>query len=155
MYGGEVELTTNPIEGLDLMLGLSYLENEVRDVPLAVSDGTEKAAITPKFTVNGLIRYEWPAFDGYIAAQLDGNWKDKVSFNLVPTPALEEDGYGLLNARLSYTPAGDNWSAAVFVRNLTDEYYRMYSFDTSPDFGALEDVPGVPRWVGASLSFTW
>jgi hypothetical protein len=31
----------------------------------------------------------------------------------------------------------------------------MYSFDTSPDFGALEDVPGVPRWVGASLSFTW
>lgn len=155
MYGGEAELVARPFSGLELVLGVSFLENEVRDVPLAVSDGTEKAAISPKMTLNGLIRYEWPAFDGTLSAQMDGNWKDDVTFNLVPTPALREKAYGLLNARIAYTDQNEKWSAAVFVRNLADQYYRVYSFDTSGDFGALEDVPGTPRWFGASISYNW
>jgi iron complex outermembrane receptor protein len=155
MYGGEAELVTRPVKGLEIQVGVSYLENEVRDVPLAVSDGTEVAAISPKMTLNGLVRYEWPAFGGTLSAQLDGNWRDKVNFNLVPTPALEENSYALLNARIGYATKNDKWKAAVFVHNLADEKYRVYAFDTSGDWGALEDVMGTPRWIGASLSYAW
>lgn len=155
LYGGEVELNSSPVDGLDLNFGMSFLSNKVRDVPLAVSDGTEKAAFSPKWTVNGLVKYSWDAFGGSVSAQLDGNWRSSVNFNLVPTPVLQEPGYALFNARIGYQTADKNWSVAAFVKNLTDKYYRFYSFDTSPDFGSLEDVPGIPRWFGVSASYKW
>lgn len=155
MYGGELELNSSPTDGLDLNLGMSFLSNKVRDVPLAVSDGTEKAAFTPKWTVNGLVKYSWDAFAGTLSAQLDGNWRSSVTFNLVPTPVLKEPGYALFNARIGYQSPEKSWSVAAFAKNLTNKYYRFYSFDTSPDFGSLEDVPGIPRWFGVSASYKW
>ncbi|MFO0334530.1 MAG: TonB-dependent receptor [Pseudomonadota bacterium] len=155
MTGGEIEFQASPVAGLDVSLGMSYLSNEVRDVPLAVSDGTERAPFAPKWTVNGLVRYGWSAFGGELSAQLDGSWRDKQNFNLVPTPVLEEPAYAVLNARIGFSSADDRWSAALFVRNLADEEYRFYSFDTSLDFGALEDIPGVGRWFGASFGYRW
>jgi iron complex outermembrane receptor protein len=157
-YGGEVELYSNPLPGLDIVLGVSLLEAEVTGVPLAVSDGTETPVFSPSATVNGLVSYSWAApkaIGGNFSVQLDGNWKDDHTFNLTASPVLIEKAYALLNARVGYTSASENWEIAGFVKNLTDEYYRAYSFDTSPDFGALEDVPGIPRWVGASLRFKW
>jgi iron complex outermembrane receptor protein len=155
MYGAEVEFQTSPLEGLEFNLGGSWLENTVRDVPLAVSDGTEKAPISPRFTLNGVARYSFGGLGGRFTAQLDGNWRDEVTFNLVPTPVLREGPLLLLNARLGFSPKDDRLNFSIFVQNLTNEYYRFYSFDTSPDFGALEDVPGVPRWFGASATFRW
>jgi iron complex outermembrane receptor protein len=155
MNGAEIEFESRPFGGLDVSLGMSYLQNTVRDVPLAVSSGTEHAAVSPKWTFNGLVGYSWPAFGGKLGAQVDGNWKSKHTFNLVPTPVLREPGYAIVNARLAYTTGDDHWTGAVFVKNLANKYYRFYSFDTSGDWGALEDTPGVPRWFGASLSYKW
>jgi iron complex outermembrane receptor protein len=155
-YGAEIELIANPVDGLDILLGVAINDNEITDVPLNASpDGTEEAVITPSLSFNGLLRYSWPAFNGSLAAQLDGSWRDSQNFNLTITPAVQEGSYGLLNARLSYATADAKWSAAVFVRNLTDEYYRAYSFDTSGFFGSLEDIPGIPRWIGGSVSYNW
>jgi iron complex outermembrane receptor protein len=155
MAGGEAELRTMPIEGLELNFGMSYLWNRVRDVPLVVSDGTERAPFAPEWTANGVARYSWPAFGGQLSAQLDGSWRSSQNFNLVPTPVLEEPAYAVLNARFGFASADDSWSAAIFVRNLANEEYRFYSFDTSGDWGALEDVPGLRRWYGASVSYRW
>lgn len=157
-YGGELELYSNPMRGLDIILGVSLLDAEVSGVPLAVSDGTETPVFSPSATVNGLISYSWPApasLGGDFSVQLDGNWKDDHNFNLTASPVLREDAYALFNARVGYRSTSDRWEAALFVKNLADQYYRAYSFDTSADFGALEDVPGIPRWVGGSLTFRW
>ena len=155
MSGGELELRTMPVEGLELNFGMSYLWNRVRDVPLVVSDGTERAPFAPEWTANGVARYSWSALGGRLSAQLDGSWRSSQNFNLVPTPVLEEPAYAVLNARFGFASADDKWSAAVFVRNLADEEYRFYSFDTSNDWGALEDIPGLRRWYGASVSYRW
>lgn len=156
MHGGEVEFRTSPVSGLDLSLGASYLDNEVTDVPLAVSSGTEKSPYAPKWTVNGMARYSWSVLSGStLSAQVDGSWRDEQTFNLVPTPVLIEPAYAIFNARIDYSSPGDRWGVSLFVRNLTDEEFRFYSFDTSPDWGALEDVPGVQRWYGGSVSFRW
>ena len=154
-YGAEIELIANPTEGLDIMLGLAVNDNEITDVPLAGSDGTEKAVLTPSLSLNGLIRYSWPALNGSLAAQLDGTWKDDHNFNLTVTPVIQEKAFGLINARLSYTTSDEKWSGSIFVRNLTDEYYRTYSFDTGAFFGSLEDIPGIQRWVGGSVAYHW
>lgn len=157
-YGAELEVFSNPLRGLDIILGVSLLEAEVRGVPLAVSDGTETPVFSPSATLNGLVSYTWPApafLGGDLSIQLDGSWKDNHTFNLTAPPVLREPAYALFNARAGYRSASDRWEAAIFVKNLTDKYYRAYSFDTSPDFGALEDVPGIPRWVGGSLTYRW
>jgi len=156
MKGGEIELTTSPIEGLDMMFGVSYSDAEVEDIPESISPtGTEDAVIAPEWSYNGLIRYGWPAFNGEIAVQADYSWRDDQNFNLAYSPVITEDAYGIANARVSYTTSDDAWSAAVFVKNFTDEEYRFFAFDTTSYFGAAENVPGTERWVGAELRFNW
>ena len=155
-YGAEFELVATPIDGLDILLGLSLLDAEVSNVPLTISDtGTEKAALAPDVTFNGLVRYEWQALGGSLSVQADYVWQDNQNFNLVFTPVIEEESYGVANARLAYTNAEDSWTVAVFVRNLADTEYRTYSFDSSGSFGSIEDVPGPQRWFGGSFTYRW
>ena len=106
-------------------------------------------------TFNGLVRYEWQALGGSLSVQADYVWQDNQNFNLVFTPVIEEESYGVANARLAYTNAADSWTVAVFVRNLADTEYRTYSFDSSGSFGSIEDVPGPQRWFGGSFTYRW
>ena len=156
MTGAEIELVSNPIAGLDIMLGVAWLDADVTEVPSSISPtGDEDAVLAPEFTINGLIRYSWDISAGSIAVQVDGNWKDDHNFNLSFTPVIEEESYGTANARISFTTSDDAWLASVFVKNFTDEEYRTYAFDTSGFFGAIEDVPGHERWVGANVRYRW
>ena len=42
-----------------------------------------------------------------------------------------------------------------FARNLADTEYRRYAFDTLAYFGADENIPGNPRWVGGNVTYNW
>lgn len=155
-YGAEVELTSSPVEGLDLLFGLAWLDSEVTDVPLSISaTGKETAALAPELSFNALVRYEWPAFGGALSVQSDFSWKDDHNFNLSFTPVIEEEAYGVLNARLGFTSGSEQWSAAIFVKNLTDTNYRTYAFDSTAFFNSIEDVPGLERWFGGNVTFRW
>lgn len=156
MKGGEIELTTSPIDGLDMMFGVAYMDAEVKDLPASISpSGKEDAVLAPKWSYNGLVRYAWPALNGELAVQADYSWRDDQNFNLAYTPVIKEGSYGIANARVSYTTEDEAWSAAVFVKNLTDEEYRSFGFDTTSYFGATENVVGTERWYGAELRFSW
>lgn len=155
MTGGELEFHAEPIEGLDLNFGMSYLTNDVRDVPLAASaTGKEKSPFSPKWTANGLVRYSWGGAGGMFHVQADGSWRDKQTFNLVVSPSQREPAYALFNANLGYK-SDDNWSVSASVRNIFDQRYRTQSFDTSLDFGANEDTFGTRRWYGVNASYRW
>jgi iron complex outermembrane recepter protein len=154
--GAEFELQANPIDGLDIMLGLALLDAEVTDVPGTISaTGKETPALSPDVSFNGLVRYEWPALSGFLAVQADYGWQDDQNFNLIYTPVVREAAYGVTNARLTYTSEDHAWTASVWVKNLTDEKYRMYSFDTTAFFGAIENVPGPQRWFGGGVTYRW
>ena len=155
MSGGELELIANPIEGLDILVGLSVMDTAVSDLPLALVPSGEEidSVLSPELSINGLIRYSWEAFGGTLAMQADYSWKDDHKFNLVVTEVIEEDAFGLLNAAVSYTSDEETWYGSVFVRNLTDEDYRTYAFDTTPFFGNVDNVPGIERWVGGNIGY--
>lgn len=154
--GAEFELQANPIEGLDIVLGLALLDAEVTDVPSSISaTGKETPALSPDVSFNGLVRYEWPAFGGLLSVQADYGWQDDQNFNLIYTPVIREEAYGIANTRVAYTSEDRNWTASVWVKNLTDEEYRSYAFDTSAFFGALENVPGQQRWFGGGITYRW
>ena len=82
-----------------------------------------------------------------LTAQVDMSYKDGHVFNIVVTPLVEEDSYAVFNARLTYVSPNDKYETSFFIKNLTDQEYRRYAFDTSAYFGATEDVWGEPKWA--------
>jgi iron complex outermembrane receptor protein len=154
--GAEVELVMFPVDGLDILLGASYIDSEVTNLdPTLFPSGKEEAPLTPKLTLNGLVSYSWNLKDGKLAIQSDFNWKDDHKFNLATSAPVMEDAYAIFNAKLTYTSNSDNWSASIFVRNLFDEDYRMFAVDATAFFGSHENILGAERWVGANVRYSW
>ena len=149
-YGAELELQANPVDGLDLILGVAY-----NDIEVDFGGGAPKTTSvqSPKWNLNGLVRYQWPALGGTLAAQLDMLHRSKHYFSLTGLPTVEENGYVLINASLMYA-AGDRWSLTAFVQNLGDEQHLVQTFDLSgPNvFGMVEQYYNRPRWWGVSLA---
>lgn len=146
--GFEVELISSPMSGLDVILGAAYQDSEI-----TVGSVSTEPALAAKWTLNGLVRYEWPAFSGSLSAQTDFSYKGDHKFNTNETVPVMESAYALFNARVGY--ATDNWDLSLFVKNLTDKEYRRYAYDTAAYFGSSLDIIGIPRWVGATVRYSW
>ena len=158
-HGFELEFQASPIEGLDFMAGVGYIDVTIKDVDLD-GDGPGGAQDTqpvqsPKWNVNGLLRYQWPFWQGNLAVQADFQYRSKHFFSLTRAPASTQTGYAIGNARLSYTTADDVWQAAVFVNNIADEEYLVQTFDLGAVLGMTEQFYGLPRWVGGSVGYSF
>ncbi len=155
VYGGEIELAFSPGEGWDFVLGAAFLDSEVDAVP-DVFGGTVKAELptAPSVSLNFLGRYEWPAFGGVIGAQVDGVYNDDQYLEGTNSAVSFEKSYAVWNARLGYTTGDERWNFAVWVKNFTDEEYRLYNLDLGL-IGFIEQVYAPPRWVGGSISYRW
>lgn len=155
--GMELELQASPLEGLDMLFGVSWLDVEIKDVDLGVGRGREDTVPvqSPEWNLNGLVRYQWPAWQGNLAVQADFQYRSEVFFSLTRSPAVTEDGYAVANARMSYTTEDERWEAALFVNNLADEEYLVQTFDLATVLGMTEQYYGMPRWIGGSIRFSW
>lgn len=157
LFGGEVELQANPIDGLDLVLGLAYVDTEVKDVRLpSGSSADQEMPFAPEISINGLIRYEWPAFGGLVALQGDFNFVDERFYSSVNHPVLQDGDYFVANTRLTFTSQNGSWDASVFVNNITDVERTVYHFDLSVAGGGYAiEAYAPPRWVGGSIGYRW
>lgn len=182
--GFELEVQAAPVKGLDMQFGISYIDPKVKNVPgLTVdadTDGdgvndvfallpgaTVKPVQTPKWNLNGLVRYEvFMANSGSIAFQVDGMYRAKHHFALTNFPASTESGYFIGNASVTWFSEDEKWSMRFFVQNFTDKEYVVQTFDLSghvnnPDpalfglFGFVEQYYGRPRTWGANLSYSF
>lgn len=60
-----------------------------------------------------------------------------------------ENGYGLLNARLTFVPSADeSWMIEAFVENALDEEYLLDAGNTGDAFGIPTFIAGVPQMYG-------
>jgi len=155
--GMELELQASPLDGLDMLFGISWLDVEIKDVDLGAGRGREDTVPvqSPEWNLNGLMRYQWPAWQGNLAVQADFQYRSAVFFSLTRSPAVTEDGYAVANARMSYTTEDDRWEAALFVNNIADEEYLVQTFDLATVLGMTEQYYGLPRWIGGSIRFSW
>lgn len=125
---------------------------------------------SPEFKVSGTA--EWP-FDlgewGTLTPRYDFVWSEDIFFDPsqgrgVPAPdgelklpeyALGQRAYWIHNLRLSYrTPLG-NVQLSAWVKNILDERYRTYAFDTSQFIAATINFVGEPRSVGGDVTINW
>ena len=152
-YGFELELQATPTDGLDLILGMAY-----NDIEVSLGDGPKTTSVqSPKWNLNGLVRYAWPFAGGELAAQFDALYRSKHYFSLTGLETVEEDGYTIANASLSYTSGNGGFTVTGFVHNLGDVQHLVQTFDLSgPDvFGMVEQYYNKPRWWGVSLAMNF
>ncbi|PCD04375.1 TonB-dependent receptor [Sphingomonas spermidinifaciens] len=82
----------------------------------------------------------------------DVSYYSRTFHDVANTPLITDDGYALVNARLSYTLPGEAITVSVFGTNLTDTLY-LVSGNASPAFGLAEVSYGRPREWGASVGY--
>ena len=153
--GAEIELTANPFEGLELLLGLSLQDAKQKDVTFAGATRDMPMPNAPDVTLNGLGRYEWPMAGGSMAAQVDFNYVDRRALNGIDHPALFDGSYVVANARIDYTTSNGRWELGLWLKNFTNENYVATTFDLSTFTGILIDVPNPPRWFGGTIRYNW
>jgi iron complex outermembrane recepter protein len=150
--GAEVELIWNPAEGLNIILGASAMDAEVKDMGLPTGEiiNTDMP-MASDYTLNALVRKAWNVGNNELALQLDYSYVDDYYSEALNNESGLVEGHGTTNARLSYGPADNNWEVALNVRNLTDEDEAPYHIPTG--LGFSEDAIASPRWVSAQLLY--
>jgi len=159
--GGELEFRWLPLHGLDMRVGVSYIDSEVLKAPDTVrgltlatpieeGDGLPQA---PQWSYNAVVRYEWAFADMYIAsAQAQYSWTDEQSSTLAGTNVQygEVDKLGL---RFAVGPADGSWELAIWTDNLENQNASTYSF-TSTEGGQVV-YRQLPRNYGAELTYNF
>jgi iron complex outermembrane receptor protein len=154
--GGEIELSARPWEGWQFDFGVSLLDATVKDIALPsgrIAD--QKMPQAPDLSMNGLVRYEWPAFGGKLSAQVDANYVGERVFDTLNHEVLTGGSYTLANARLGYASGNSPWEVAVFCRNFTDEQFVVTAFDISFLNGTVSNAINAPRWFGGEFRYRW
>jgi iron complex outermembrane receptor protein len=155
-FGVEAELNAKPAPGLTLQLGASYLDSTVEDVPLPdlVTIEDHELPQAPRFSANGLIRYEFPIGSaGQMSVQADAQYSDKFCFTVLCAPVEREAAYVVTNLRVGYAPDSGEWEVAAYVDNLLEEQYRVYAFDSSLFSGVVAGVYAKPRTYGLTATY--
>ncbi|MBT7950196.1 MAG: TonB-dependent receptor [Gammaproteobacteria bacterium] len=155
VVGAEAELFLTPVEGLDLLVAIALLDSEVKGFTKPNGDVVNRELPqAPTFSLNFVARYEWPAFNGTLAAQVDGSYLDEQFLALDNSPVSLEPSYWDVNARVSYTGPGDKWTIAGWVKNFTDAEHRIYSLDVG-GAGFVNSLYAPPLSAGVTVSYRW
>ncbi|WP_339671033.1 TonB-dependent receptor [Dasania marina] len=162
--GGEVELFITPNESWDIVLGLSIIDSEVDGAPTALGIDNEDVKLpnAPEYSANALVRYNWNAFGGEMTAQIDGAYTGEQYLEGTNNESSKEDAYFVGNANVAYTTEDGAWKYSAWVKNFTDEEYRVYHLDLAildvfigDGFGFTQEVYAPPRTVGLSVTYNF
>ncbi len=154
LSGLDFDLVWQPSDNFDFLIGASFLDTEVKAVVVqgVPVSGTEMV-LAPEFSINGLGRYSIPLSDSsWVALQLDFNHQGDHFFDITNSAVSQEDAYTVLNARISYQ-VNENLNVAAWVKNLTDEEYRVYTFDFTGIAGFNQQFFAPPQWFGVSVHY--
>lgn len=155
--GVELEFQARPVRGLMLDANVGYLHYKNDDLGAAtgISGGPTLDSVparTPKLTASAGAQYEFVTPGGStITPRLDMVYQSKVYFDSANTPLASQNGYALLNGRLTWMPADRDWSISAFVTNLTNKLYATSALNFVSGFGTLERSVAPPRLWGVAV----
>jgi iron complex outermembrane receptor protein len=113
-----------------------------------------RVVAAPEWSIAGYVQY---ALDlgrfGTITPRLDYSWRSEIFFTPDNDKRLGDDPRWLLHTRLGWTDATDRFELSFWVRNLTDEAYRVESLDFTPaqSLQQINYAFSVPRTVGMTF----
>ncbi|WP_417320930.1 TonB-dependent receptor [Emcibacter sp.] len=160
IYGIEVEVQAMPVDGLFVYGGLGYADNGNLDPQTGFTFDTSAGKNLPgasEWTLSVGGDYRFSVADGWAAMiGADYSWRSEYDHQASnQSETVREDGYGLLNARLSVGPDDESWKLTFYGKNLTDEVYRVYGQDSMSSQGVAVAWFGPTREYGVTLGFNF
>jgi len=167
--GAELELMVNPADGLDVMLGIGYLDAKLEDIADPRAGGVAADPVTnpsivkdrqmvmaPRLSANALVRYAFDApWGGVLAVQGDAVYTGEHYFDALNSPGLRQGGNTIHNVRTTWSSEDDKWKVALAVENVTDKEKTNFMFEISDLLGITQTIVNKPRWVSATVSYRW
>lgn len=119
LFGGELEIAAEPVDGLSLFGSLAYVDTEFVDF---VSDGVDLAGneFPSAADLTAAFGAEYFFENGFFLAG-DASYTSAAFTDVENTRADRTDNRFLVNARAGYE--AENWNVAVFATNLFDVDY--------------------------------
>jgi len=122
---GDFAYAPASITGLTVAGAFSFLDTEITEVLVPTGDviAGEPLAFAPEFQGNIRVRYEWPVtfagetYDAHVMPQIVHS--SEAFTDVIEINKIELDAWTTLAATLGV--AKDNWTAELFVNNLTNE----------------------------------
>jgi iron complex outermembrane receptor protein len=99
---------------------------------------------TPEWTASGTLAYGAPLGGGRLDTQTTVSYRSDVQQFELATPGLDQPGFALWDAALSWTTPDDRLTFAVNARNILDKRYVVSGYNflaQNPDTGAF--LPGL------------
>ena len=161
--GAEFELDASPIDHLTTSISLSFLDARLGQfvsgagTPQAQNFTGNQLPNAPKFNAIFGADYALPLARGdVIELSASASYRAHQFFESNNNPLVAQNGYWLLDARLSWTSPNKKWDVAVLGKNLTGQEYLNFSNDLSASgLGFLEEIVGPPRYVGGELVYRY
>ena len=156
--GFEVEMIATPVDNLEVLLGIGYIDPKVKD--LAVAQGVLRnvePSFTPETQFSGLGRYTWPnsLMGGAVTLQVDGNYASSSFHNINNFDTHRMGSYWRGNASLTWVSADEHWEITGFVDNFSDARNMTIGYELAAVCGCDEQSFGYPRMYGARLRYNY
>ena len=154
IYGVEFDLNAQINAAFSTQLSLGYLPkanlasfvdatgNEIKD---------NRLPFTSKWNIAAQANYVVELSSGQINFHIDADYQSEFYFDQNQNPYASQDSFILWNARVTWEKS--NWTAGVWVKNITDEEYSHLKFDLVNLFGMLQDFKGEARQIGLDLRY--
>ena len=153
IYGSELEVYFQHSSAWQSRWGVGWLPKAALDefrTASALVRGN-RLPFTSKWNANGFLDYTHELGAGALRFQLNANFQSEFYFDQNQSPFTRQGGYTLFNGHIAYEK--DNWSAALWAKNLTDHRYSHLRFDLINFLGLVQDNRGERRQFGLDLTY--
>jgi len=149
--GFEAELTAYPVDGLQVAANVGYTHFKYTSLSTAVQNLTLDSPNqrVPDWNASGSVQYDFDlGGKGKITPRVDVSYRSRIYFSTSrANVSAQQDPYALVNARLTYATADNDWSISLAATNLFDKFYYTTLTDQRESFGFLSGTIGRPREV--------
>ncbi|MBL4639177.1 MAG: TonB-dependent receptor, partial [Kordiimonadaceae bacterium] len=157
--GIELEVVGRATANLNLSGSVTYTDAGYDEYigPGGTDISDERSLVNaPKWTLYLAADYDVEVGSGAsILLHADASYRSKTYPTVSSSEILAQDGYGLMNAQVTYRSESEVWELFAGIKNITDKRYRSHGFDLSDSLGYELGYYGAPRtWsVGLRASF--
>jgi iron complex outermembrane receptor protein len=161
IYGFELETRMVPSRHFSASVVLGYTHADYKEFLTFIGGGTTPVDVadqrafqnTPEWTANASATWSEDLAGGTIAFTPSVSLRSDTQMFEIATPALDQDGYALVDAALNWTSDGGRYRIGVAGRNLTDARYRVggYNFPGALTGNSVIGYYGPPRTVTGTL----
>lgn len=146
--GAELEISAVPVPGLNINLGLGYLDTKITKSldPNLIGN---KLPYAQDFNVNGSISYDIDTPIGTFTPEFSG--KRIGRYYTTKENDTPIGRYTLLNARIGFESIGEKLHGSLWVKNLTNKVVPIAVEDASEFFGSNLAYVNARRTFGATF----